>query len=477
MARTSNKSLYLALADEVAEIVLLGTLRLGDRLPSIRAMHEQKSVSLSTVLHAYRVLEDRGLIESRPQSGYFVKQPQSRLPEPKITRSIVRPSKVNVASLAYRLSQVIRSRDVIKLGVAVPAMEFLPLKALNRLLAQVTRWNPELAHSYEPPAGCEELRREIAKRMVEAGCAIAPDELITTTGATEAVHLCLRALTKPGDMVAVESPTYFGLLEILETLGLRTCEVATHPRDGIDLDGLGDSLKKCEIKAVVLTSNFSNPLGACMPDDKKRELVALLEKRRVSLIEDDVYGDLAFEGNRPRAVKAYDTSDNVLYCASFSKTLSPGMRVGWCAPGRYRDVVTRMKMNTTLCTAPAPQLAVAAFLAQGGYERHLRGLRRRYRDLTERMTAAIRTHFPENTRVSRPAGGHVLWLEFPPSFDSLALHEAAIRHNISIAPGPLFSPRGKFRHCLRLNSGVPASPELDDALKTLGKLASEQNAS
>jgi DNA-binding transcriptional MocR family regulator len=275
--------------------------------------------------------------------------------------------------------------------------------------------------------------------------------------------------------VAIETPTYFGLLEALESLHLKALEIATHPRDGICLDELGEAIRNDNIAACVLVPTFGNPLGHCMPEPAKRRLVRLLAAAGIPLIEDDVYADLAFSGPRPPAAKAFDETGNVLLCSSFSKTLAPGYRIGWTAPGRYRREVERLKYSTSVATATPTQMAVASFLESGGFDRHLRRMRRTYRDLLGRMSAAVAEHFPEGTRLTRPEGGHVLWVEMPPGVDSLELHEAALDQGVSIAPGPLFSATQRYRNFLRLNCAVPWTDAVEGAVRRLGKLVAARS--
>lgn len=469
---SSEKTLYEQIADRIQHLIAEGTLQIGDRLPSVRKLHEQWSVSISTVLEAYRLLEDRGLIAARPQSGYYVKalfkthEPQQSAPPPKANHVD--------NSLGFRVICSIRDSQTIKLGAAVPSMELLPVASLNRLMGQVLRQNQVVAHAYDVPPGCEPLRHEVARRLMDAGCSVTPDEIVTTNGTFEAVYLSLQAVTQPGDTVAIESPTYYGLLEALEALHLKALELPTHPREGISLLHLETALQKKQIAACALVSNFSNPLGSCMSDAKKQSLVELLARYEVPLIEDDIYGDLYFEGTRPKALKAFDRTGQVLYCASCSKTLSPGLRVGWSVAGRHQAKVEQLKWVINQTTAIAPQLTVAAFLANGGYERHLRQLRRAYQSQMLRMIQAICDYFPAETRVTRPQGGHVLWLELPEGFDSLNLYETALQHNISIAPGIIFSASGSYNNCFRLNGGLPWSDTVDRAMQTLGAIIQQQ---
>ncbi len=472
-----NQVLYEQVADRLQQLITDGTLKPGDRLPSVRKLRAQLSVSTSTVMEAYRLLEDRGLILVRPQSGYYVKQLPLQLPqEPAPTAPPSQATDINI-SLAFEVLSLMRDPGLIQLGAALPALEQLPLAQLNRLMGKVLRDHTRLAHSYGTPLGLPTLRAEFAKRMLDAGCSVHPDQMVITNGTNEAIYFCLQAVTQPGDTVAIESPTYFAMLEALKCLGLKAMTLPTHPRDGLSLPHLEASLKTGEVKVVLLVSNFSNPLGSCMDDTKKKHLVELLNRYDTPLIEDDIYGELCFAGPRPKAIKAFDSENRVLYCASVSKTLSPGLRVGWCLGGRHHASIARMKSIFNQNTAIAAQLTVAAFLANGGYDRHLRHLRRAYHDQMLRMQQAIRDYFPTEICVTRPTGGHVLWVEMPEGFDSMRFYQEALGQKIAIAPGIMFSASGQgYGNCFRLNTAVPWSDTVDAAMQTLGKLAKKQLA-
>ena len=361
------------------------------------------------MLEAYRLLEDQGFIVARPQSGYYVKTTALALPdEPSQSAPPPQVRPVDI-SLMLRLLRMDLSPETIHLGAAVPGVDHFPLNTLNRLMGQVMRANPMAVHSYSTVPGCEPLRREVAKRMLNAGCSVTSDQVVATAGTTEAYYLSLRTVTKPGDTVVIESPAYYAVLEAMNSLGLNALELPTHPQEGISLSALQSALENQSVSACMLVSNFSNPIGSCMGDRKKKALVELLNQYDIPLIEDDIYGDLNFEGSRPKAIKAFDTEGRVLYCSSVSKTLSPGLRVGWCIPGRYQQQIEHMKVVVSHMTATAPQLAVAAFFANGGYDRHLRMLRRAYQQQMNQMLQAILDYFPAETRVTHPQGGHVLW--------------------------------------------------------------------
>lgn len=469
-----NKKLYEAVADQFQQLIAERTLQAGDRLPSVRKLHRQWSVSISTVLEAYRLLEDRGLIEVRPQSGYFVKGTiQNQLDEPSLSAPLS-STQAAETSLVLRINRSMLNPKVVGLGAAITDISLLPIATLNRLMGQVLRAKPAIAHSYLPPQGCEELRHEVARRLLDTGYSATPEQIIITNGTTEALFLSLKAVTKPGDVIAIESPTYHLLIEMLEVLQLRALELPTHPQDGISLIHLEEALQTQKISACVLVANFSNPLGSCMSDAKKKHVIELINRHNVPLIEDDIYGDLNFLGNRPKAIKSFDSKGLVIYCSSISKTLSPGLRVGWVVGGIYQPKIERLKTANNYMTAIAPQLTIAAFFANGGYDRHLRKLRRTYHSQMLSMKQAICDSFPKEARVSRPQGGYVLWIEMPEKIDTLRLYEEALQHNIVIAPGCMFSSSCSYQNCFRLNFGLPFTEEIQTAIHILGQLLHTQ---
>lgn len=468
-----DEPLYRQVARRIESMIEGGTFAPGERLPSVRQLARQLSVSVTTVVEAYRLLEDRQCLEARPQSGHYVRTPPPRAPIPARTPSAATPETPEVSDLALRFLHGAQQPDVLPLGSAVPHPDFLPVARLNRLLVQAVRKQPSASQAYDHVAGLEALRIQIGRRALDAGCSLSPEEIVTTSGAQAAVHLGLRAVTKPGDTVVVETPTYYGLLEALESLHLEALEVATDPRTGILLDELEAVLARRPVAACVLSPNYGNPLGHCMPNENKKRLVRMLAERSVPLIEDDIYGELTFAPTRPRAAKSYDETGNVLLCSSFSKSVAPGYRIGWTAPGRFRTQVLKLKFSSSVATATPTQMALAAFLADGGFDRTLRRLRREYRDLTARTAAAVAQSFPRGTRVSQPGGGHLLWVEMPTAVDCVRLHERALAEGTSIAPGILFSASGRYRNCIRLNCALPWSDRLEDAIERLGAIATE----
>ncbi|PLX98829.1 MAG: GntR family transcriptional regulator [Desulfuromonas sp.] len=463
--------LYENVANRISYLIEQGTFRPGDKVPSIRNLSQQFGVSINTTKQAYAYLEDRRLIEARPQSGYFV---SARLPDvpvdPQILKREISPTEVSLGDLSRMILRDSMNSELLQLGISSPGYDMLPIDKLNRMIASELRRRPEQAVEYSVPPGNSRLRTQIAKRMLLAGCALRPDDIVTTTGCMEAVFLALKVLCQPGDTVAVESPTFFNFLQLIEALGLKALEIPTSPTDGLSLEALSYALEHNAISACLVVTNYSNPLGCIMSDDRKRELVELLATYDVPLIEDDIHGDIAFVDERPSVARSYSRDGNVLLCSSFSKTVAPGYRVGWIAPGRYQEEIEGLKMATTVASASPTQMAVAEFLANGGYERHLRKLRRDSASRVAQMSEAIGTYFPEGTKVTRPRGGFCLWLEMPGEVDALKLYADAVSEGITLAPGPLFSATGKFRNCIRLNAAM-WSDRIEHAVATLGRLA------
>jgi DNA-binding transcriptional MocR family regulator len=477
---------YERLADDIEAAVRRGVFGAGERIPSVRRASEQHGVSIKTVLHAYALLESRGVIESRPQSGYFVREAQrargaetqdGALAAPRARRAgAPKPpaaASVDVSRLVLSTLRSIGAQDAVPLGSPYPDPALYPWRRINQYANAIARRHASWNLIDDLPPGNPELIRQIARRYAENGVPVDPEEIVVTVGATEAINLSLQAVAKPGDTVAVESPTYYAMLHAIERLGMRAIEVSTHPETGLDLDALERVLKRQKVAACMVMPNFQNPLGFRMPDERKARLVALAEAHDMPLIENDVYQELYFGQTRPTPLKHFDTSGIVLHCASFSKSLSASYRIGWAMPGRYRAQVEKLKFLNTLTTPSVPQVALADYLRHDGYDRHLRRLRRFYRQQARLMRAMVQRFFPAGTRTSDPQGGYVLWVELPESVDSMRLYQAALARGITIGPGYMFSMRDDFHHYIRLNYSYPWTAQTEAALKTLGELIAQ----
>ncbi len=473
MVATSSGFLYEHLADELGQAIDRGALRAGDRLPSVRRLAQERSVSVSTVLEAYLQLENAGLIEVRPKSGHFVRRRSPLTAEPRTPRICQRPSRVSVTDAYTKILAAMRDPELVPFGCATIDTAYLPMAQLNRIVAQLTREMTTIGARYEGAPGLLTLRRQIARRAVEWGVALSEHDVCTCIGATEGIFLALRAVAKPGDVIAVESPAYFGVLQAIEGLGLRALEIPAHPRTGFDVSAFEEAIRAQPVRAVFVTPTVSNPLGAVMPEEERERLVKLTRRHDIPIIEDDVYGELLFDGSRPRPLRSYagpSEESHVVLVSSVSKTLAPGFRVGWVAGGRWHDQIVRLKFGQSLADPPLLAMAIAEFLSSGGYDRHLRRLRTAVSGNVERYREAITAEFPEGTRVSSPRGGFVLWVELPPGVDALTLHEQALRRGIVVAPGPLFSARQRFANFIRISAGHPWDERTSAAMRTLARL-------
>jgi DNA-binding transcriptional MocR family regulator len=461
---------YQELAERIAALIRHGTYPPGARIPSVRQMSRQQTLSISTVLQAYALLERQGLIEARPQSGYYVRaRVEERLPEPETSSPQRDPRHVSLHELVMMVVRDSANPNLVQLGAALPHLDHRLIQTINRIIAKLIRQHGINAHQYHFPPGLDALRVQIARRMVNAGCNLSPGDILITSGGTEAMDFSLQAVCRPGDIVAIESPSYFGALQTLEAHGLRALEIPTHPRDGISLEALEFAIEHNPIRAVFVISNFNNPLGSKIPDERKRELVDLLARHNLPLIENDVSGELYFEEKRPLVCKAFDTKGLVILFSSFSKDISPGLRLGWVAAGRYSMEVEWLKLTLSASSPTLPQMAVAEFLAGGSYDQHLRRIRREYAHNVELMSEAVMRYFPEGTRLTRPAGGFILWVQLPEKVDSLELYRMALQGGITLAPGHVFSATYQYSNFIRLTAAA-FNYSTERALERLGEM-------
>jgi DNA-binding transcriptional MocR family regulator len=462
--------LYLTVAEELTSMIRGGSLRPGDRLPSVRALCRTRGVSPSTVLQAYDALMAARLIEPRPRSGYYVldRRPPTGAPRSSTARS--RSTRVAVSDLVFETLEASRDRGVIPLGSAFPGPTQFPWARLARGRGRSARHMDPWSTVESLPPGSIELRREIARRYLRMGMSVGIEEIVITAGALEALNLALQAVARPGDTIAIESPAFYGCLQAAERLGLHVVEIPTHPQEGVDLPALERAIAKTDIRACWLMTTLQHPTGATMPEGRKRELVRLLSSRNIPLIEDDAYAELQFSSSPVLPAKSFDRKGTVMHCGSFSKCLAPGYRLGWVAAGRFTREIARRKIESSLATSLPVQQGIAQMLRHGGYDGHLTDLRRR---LAAQQTAALdslRRHFPSGYRVAPPTGGYFLWIECAAAVDSLEVHRLALDYGITIAPGPMFSARRGFQNYLRLNYGHPWTAAMDGAVQRLGQI-------
>jgi DNA-binding transcriptional MocR family regulator len=466
---------YSEVAERIESLIEKNVLKVGDKLLSVRALSKEQGISLSTAFQAYYLLESKGYIEARPQSGYYVKYSRTNiLALPKVSATPDEAIPVTINEMINSVYQDLRSPKIVNLSLAAPSPSLLPTAKLNKTLMHVVRESPTSCLHYEHVQGNELLRKQIARQAFNWGGSISEDEVVVTAGAVEGLSFCIKAVTKPGDAIAIESPTYHAIFQLMESYGLNVVEIPTDPVTGADLDYLEQAITRFDIKACVFVANFSSPLGSCMPDHNKKRLVDMLAKKEIPLIEDDIYGELYFGKTRPKTCKSFDRKGLVLHCSSVSKSLAPGYRIGWVIPGRFKTQIIQLKRMHTVSTNTLSQSVVANFLSNGRYELHLRHLRKALHTQSLRYIQAISEFFPEDTRVTRPQGGFVLWVELNRPINTYKLHKRAMKHNIGIAPGAIFSPqKGRFENCFRISYGEPWSDRIEDAIRTIGKLIRE----
>lgn len=468
----NSNYLYLQFADVIEKQIKSGLLSVGDKLPSIREVCAETGYSMSTVSKAYYEIESRSLIESRPQSGYYVSNISARsVPEPTPSSPILTTQNIDREDLIDLVYGNMTNTTVTMLSLGFPSNELLPIAKLNKGMIQAMRQLPNSGTSYEEIQGNVNLRKEIARWSFNWGGTLTEEDIITTPGCVSAISYCLMAVTKPGDTIITESPVYFGVLQLAKSLGLHVMELPTNITTGIELEALKKAISTKKIKACVLMSNFSNPSGSMMPNEHKEEAVRLMELHNIPLIEDDIHGDLYFGSSRPTNCKTYDKSGIVMCCSSVSKTLAPGYRVGWVVPGKFKKEILRTKLYHTISSPTITHEVVGDFLKNGRYENHLRKIRQILNYNCNNYINTILESFPKGTKVSQPQGGFFLWTELDKKIDTAEFYHLAMKHNISIAPGRIFSFQDQFSNCMRLSFGLPWTNELRHSIQTLGKLA------
>ncbi len=469
----SKEHLYVQVSKGIQKLIEDDVLRIGDKLPSVRELSEKNGISMSTAFQAYYDLEGRGLIEARPKSGYYVRFSYKRFPElPESQPLAISSHEVSVNDMIEAIYQDIAAKDGINFSLAVPDISLLPSAKINKSVVYALRNNEDSCVSYENTQGNIELRKEISKLAFNWGGKIKPDEIVVTSGCLEAIIMCLKAVTQNGDTVAVEGLTYFGINQALESLGLKVVEILSDSVTGLNLDNFQKAIKRYKIKACIVVPNFHNPLGSCMPEDNKRKLVEIITANKIALIEDDIYGELYFGKSRPKTCKYFDKEGLVMYCSSLSKSLSPGYRIGWAIPGKHLEEVKQIKRIHNISCPTVTQAGIAHFLKNGRYEFHLKRLRKALHTQSLRYIQGIIKYFPADTKVSRPTGGFVLWLELNKKIDVFKLRTEAKKYKISIVPGRVFTT-GKgnnYSNYIRLSFGKPWNDDVDYGLMILGKL-------
>ncbi len=479
-------TLYRQVAADLANDIEQGVYLAEQKIPSVRKLSKQLQVSISTINQAYALLEDQGLIRAKPQAGYFVRKGANDEPVAPPVSQGGQPKAVTKTELINHVLENVNEKSSIDLGCAIPNHSFLPYRSLQTHMQKVTRFNMEEVFKYQFSPGLESLRSQIALRMRDVGLRCHADDIVITQGCSEALHLCLSSATQRGDIIAVESPCYYGFLQMAKLRGLKVIEIPTDPTHGISTDALKLALEQWSIKAVMVTSRYSNPTGGSISSEKQKQLVELARQFDCQIIEDDIYGEMplennlginsGFKGNREpinTVIKTHDVDDRVMYCSSYSKTVGPGLRIGWCIPGRNKKSVIQAQRFSTMATSSLPQLTMASYLQNGHYDKHLRSLRQRVTENIKLFSQAVQLYFPKETRLAIPTGGFILWICLPENVSSIELLHRAQAESISIIPGDIFSNSDQFKNYIRLNCATPWNEGVKQAIARLGEMVEE----
>ncbi len=473
--KQSGDFLYQQVIDLIFQQIASGVLAPGDKLPSLRQLSNELAVSIPTVRQAYLELERQGQVIAREKSGYFI-QDKRYNPLVSVDCRACKPVEVRCRNLIDQIYDAIHSPDVLPLGIANPCMALPATKTLHRTMKRVMARAEERTLGYAHTTGDLGLRRQLAYRYLNHGLSINPDQILITNGAQEALALALKSVASAGDVIAVESPAYHGLLELIESLGMLALEIETCPISGVSLDALSKALLRHNVAACMFSSSLNNPLGCVSSNEQRKELVDLLENNEIALIEDDVYGDLIYDQPRPHPAQYYSRKGLVLTCSSFSKTVAPGYRIGWLLAGNFYATAHKLKRAISCSSGLLQQMTLTDFIASGDYDRHIKRLLPVLKFNAQRMTAAVARNFPAETCISQPRGGSVIWLQLPHEVDSAKLFHQAINHNISIMPGEIFSAGRRYQNHIRLSYGHPWSEAMDQGVATLGRLVMQQLA-
>lgn len=467
---TTKEFRYRELAVKIGKYIQQNQLKSGDKIPSVRKMSKDFNVSIATVLMAYDLLIDKGIIISRQRYGYFVNETIKRILEPDKSDFQMLPANVSMNEMASKMMINAKKFSLANFSILSPSPEMLPINQLNKCINKALAAPGNNAYDYPLIEGHDQLTWQITKNSMHWHNALKNDEVIVTNGALEAINLCLSALTVPGDTVIVESPTYAGLLQAIENHHLKVVEVPCSPETGIDLSLIEKSFRSQKITACILQPTLNNPLGCSMPDTHKKILIDLITQYQVPVIEDDTLGELLFDQEPHQPLKAFDKEGYVLYCNSFSKTLAPGFRIGWVSGGQYHHLLRRHKYGTNIASSAVMQDALSIYLATGKYRSHLNKLKIELQKNVFLYLNSIHKHFPASIQIAKVRGGLSLWVRLADHIDAMELQRVALEDKIGICPGKIFSNNNYYNNYIRINFGPVWSKRIDQHLKVLGSL-------
>lgn len=465
-------SKYHVVADRLENNIKNGVYAEGDKLPSIRHLVKAMGVSKNTIISALQLLERKSLIESKPKSGFVVKHLTVFPPPPSPVFDVIQPTPISLPELL---------QNVLSNGAAFDIRpsetnnsEHHLINKLHRLINKHTRTQSiRKTQYYDDPMGHAPLREELSRHYSRLGVKLTGAEICTTAGCQHALFLALLATCTTGDNVVVESPGFYGVIQLLQELNLNVIEVPCNPISGLDVEVLAKVTSQYNVKACVVTPAFSTPTGACMPDDAKSALIELANTRNFAIIEDDIYGELGFRF-RPKPIKYFDTDNRVVLCSSFSKSLSRDLRIGWIAGARWHKKIQRLKLISHLAGNQAIQGGLCEFMVDGSYTKYLRYRRNQLEQQRNDLLRTLSAVFKDELKSTLPIGGLSLWLALPKQHNSVSLYHAALAKNITLTPGALFSTKPNFNHYLRMSFCHPMTEGRVEAIKTINDLVTKK---
>ncbi len=507
---------YQVLADQIIQRIQSGIYPPEQKLPSIRQLSQELNISKGTAVRCYEYLEDQGWIIAKEKSGFFP-HPSATISAESISGSAtsvlqnkpalspqqkekLQPRLIDNKSLGIHIVRSASHSDQIPLGSANPCVSFPAVRQLYQSLKKQVQIEQReldsgiLAH-YQAPPGDPVLGQQLSQILSTKDIQCAPDEILITNGTQSAITLALQVTTEPEDIVLIESPCFYGILQCLQALNRKVVEIPQCPEGGPDINLLEAALiegrkSNWPVKALLLQPTVNNPTGRTMPYENRVKLIELANQYDIAVIEDDVFAELHFHQNRPQApttsqfqeivpppIKALDRENRVLYCSSISKTLTPKLRIGWLQAGRWQQACEHLLFVSKMGLPSHTQRALGNWLATGRLNRHLRLIRRSYHERLGYLEQALAQYWPEEIEFEPPTGGYLAWIKLPGDIKALELYQQALEHNINTTPGPLFSSQGHYENYIRLNFALfQNQPEylaaiqyLGDTIRTLSK--------
>nr|WP_315033139.1 PLP-dependent aminotransferase family protein [uncultured Chryseobacterium sp.] len=453
----------------IEEQIRNGILQARDRLPSVREVKQKYKLSTSSVQSGFEYLMIKGLVESSPRSGYFVAEKvEENIPETKIRLPAVVRDHVFMKNMMLTSR---RTSESTSFNSAVPGDLLIPQKLILRTMQEVIREKGASLLRYYPSNGLEKLRKQISQQIGMHGCLFNPEEIIITDGALQALTIALRSVTQAGDVVAVDSPCVFSVLETIANLDLKVVEIPVHYRTGFDTEYFRKICDENNIRALVVTPNFHNPTGIIMADETKKELLDIAEKYQLCIIENDMYSDLYFNETRPNCIKNFDKKGVVMTYSSFSKTLAPGIRLGWLHAGNFYYRAERAKFILGRSVSPIYQELILKLLQGNSYERHLRSFRKKLNQQAVQVLDVLRKSFAEGSYFHRPEGGYSIWGQLPENTDMEKFYKYCEKAGILFTPGDTFSFSNRYSHHFRIVFAERITPESLMVLENAGKMS------